>query len=309
MTDELGRKLEAISERVPQGTPDLSSVLEGGRRVKRRRTIAGTAGIVGLISLGTLAALNLDFKSGEPEPVQPATHEDGVFVPAERGDSTYALTNFRVEYPWAEVDGLPGFEPGSEKRDLYCDMPSRQTSCESKGNAGFFYGWRWATDRFPGVVACHVELFSDRGREVGHGDWELSGLEPTSRRPSNILVHVTAEPTRAEASCEAGTLEPGPTHRFTFIRAETYNTNPRPNAEPAYRNRLYFKVETLTEHSTGMCRFTVRYESGKKITTSFTMTGAPREGELSEMGAPYREDDPVADAEVRCRLYKREAGG
>lgn len=309
MTDDLGRRLEQLTARVPEGTPDLGEVFEGGRRLVRRRALASTAGIVAVISLVTFAALNLDLNKPAPGSVQPATHDDGVFAPAQPGEPTYVLTDLRIEYPWASVDGMRGFEGGSERRELYCSSPEREGECRSEGNAGFFYKWHWATDRFPGLVECRVELFSEDGREVGQQDWELTGLESRSRRVSDVLVHVSAEPARAEASCEAGTLDSGPTHRFTFVRAESYNANPRPNAQPTYRNRLYFEVETLTEHSSGMCRSTIRYESGKTVTSTFTLTGAPPEDRLFELGAPYRTEDPVEDGSIRCRLYKRDAAG
>jgi hypothetical protein len=308
MTDDLGRKLENLAERLPEGRPDVATVVARGKRTRLVRYGGTTLGAIVVAAVSTFAAVNLEVKQPETG-TPPAHHDGGAFVPAEPGEPTYVLTDFRIEYPWAKVDSMPGLRPGSDKRELYCSTPEREEECVSEGNAGFFYEWHWSTGRFPGVVACRVRLFAQDDRQVGEQDWELSGLESSSRRASDVLVHVTAKPTSAEASCEAGTLDSGPTHTFTFIRAESYNTNPRPKAQPAYRNRLYFEVKTLTEHSTGICRSTVIYESGKTISGTFTMTGAPRESELFEFGAPYREGDPVEDASIRCRLYKREAKG
>lgn len=306
MTDDLGIRLEAAAQRVAEGAPDVGRVLARGKRTKIVRYAGATFGVIAIACGATFAAFNLDV-GGRANP-GPARHDDGEFVPAQPGEPTYVLTDFRIEYPWAKVDAMPHMDPGSRDRERFCSTPEREDDCESEGNAGFFYEWHWATDRFPGPVACRVELFSEDGRAVGQQEWSLSGLESRSRRASDVLVHVTAEPTRAEASCEAGTLDSGPTHRFMFVRAESDNMSPS-GGKPFYRNRLYFEVESLTEHSTGLCRSTVRYESGKTVTSDFTMTGSPPENKLFEIGAPYRDGDPVEDASIRCRLYKRAVKG
>lgn len=295
MDDNLGRRLEEINARVPEGNADLNAVLKGGHRMARRRALASTAGVIGMISLLAFGALNLDFNEPQPGPVQPATHDDGVFVPAEPGEPTYILTDLKI---------LPG-----PYKDRGCLRRQRTPSlCSTSSMVGVAYEWRWSTDAHPGLVQCRVEVF--KGDDpVGHATWELSGLEPTSRRLDVIPVPISGRwPDRVEGACEAETPQTGPTHRFTFVRAESYDARVGSGTESLYRNRLYFEVESLTQHATGMCTLTITYESGKEISNSFTMTGAPPERKLFEIVAPYREGEPVADASISCPAYTGDGG-
>lgn len=303
MDEDLARRISALLDAAPDGAPDLSAVINKGRRVRALRALAAGAGTCALIVAVAIAATSIDLTRGGDGSVAPAQHEDGSFVPAEEGDATYVLYDFEIDYPFAKVDGMPGFGLGSERRRLYCSRPGSAEACKRDGNADFFYHWRWSTDRYPGVVACRAVLFDGDGNEVGRGRWELQGLEPTSRRRLHILVHVSDRPTDAHAGCEAGSIGKGRPYRFTFLRAERESVYTRPGEPREYRNKLYFEVEVLDHHATGMCRLRVRYESGATSTGRFTLSGSPREP--MEVGAEYRAGDPVVDASLRCGSYNR----
>src|SRR5688500_14640186 len=106
MTDDLGARFEAAARRAPDGAPDIGPVMARGKRTKVVRYAGATVGAIAAAFLAIFTVANLDM-GNDVNPAPPAHHDDGDFVPAESGEPTYVLTDFRIEYPWAPVDGLP----------------------------------------------------------------------------------------------------------------------------------------------------------------------------------------------------------
>lgn len=306
MTDELGRRIDEVAERVPPGTADVASVVQRGRRARRLRLAGRSLGVAALLVALVFVAIKIGIDPATPGRTDAATHDDGEFVPAGPGEPTYVLTDFRIEYPWARVDGLRGMDPGSEERERYCSHPEHEAACEAEGNAGFFYEWRWATQRFPGTVECRVILFAGNGDEVGRQTWGLSMLERKSRRPSDVLVHVSAPPEHAEAGCEAGTPEERATVVFTYAGSEPYDHDADVGGDLPERIRLFFEVERLVTdpHGAHVCTMRIRFETGRRTKSSFNMQGVPRQDIMKfDTGLPA--SDPIEDASLTCRPYRK----
>lgn len=304
MNDDLGRRLRVLNEQVPDGDPNLVPVLRGGRKRKLQRRIAGSAlaflvAVTGVVSIPQL--IDEDRVPAPDEKNDTADHNDGIFVPAERGEPTYDLYDLEVLYPWAPIDSS-GIS--AARRDAYCSIRSEWQCGHRREQAGFSYQWRWATKEHPGEVQCRVSLSSADGSVVGRAEWQLSGLETQSRRPDVIGVRVSEPPASARAECEAGAYAPGRGVNAEFVRAENYAPTHIEGQSPLPdRIRLIFEAETLVEDHLDdrMCFMTVRFESGRKETDQFTTN----QGEGTwEFETGYPASDPVVDAEMRCRAIR-----
>ncbi len=306
MDDELRRRLKAIHGRSPEGTPDVGSVVSVARKKKLVRGAAGalaTLAAVAAVVVGVNALMGTDLRREEHGDI--ASHEDDVFIPAEKGEPTYELYDFEIHYPWAPVDSIPA------GRDHYCEVRGEWACGHRREQAGFAYQWRWATNRFPGTVECRVTLFGDDGPRVGREMWEMSGLETRSRpnrRDFVLPVHVSGPPKTAEASCEAGDYAKGRGLRVTFVRAEGYTpTYYEGETPPPDRIRLIFEAEGVAEDhiDSRMCFMMVWFESGEKKSGKFTTNQRPGTWEY-ETGYPA--SDPVVDARIRCRALRASDG-
>lgn len=296
MSDDLGRRLEAATQRAPEGTPDLRPVIAHGKRTRIVR-YAGTAiGMVAIASVATFAAMNIDLGgTDEPRPVRPVTHEDGVFVPAEPGEPTYLLSGFDIRYPYARIDDMPRVDGDPNLRDRFCS--ARPDDCKSEGQAAFLYEYDWSTDEYPGAVDCKVVLYAKTGDQVAEEIWGLTALEPHSRGPSLLVVQVTGEPHSAEASCEAGTFDPNPAYRFTYAGSEPYD----PGQGLPERLRLTFDVEQLNDNEhpgTDTCALSITFEDGEVVSGSFTRSGSVEDPWEFETGHPASR--PIEDATLVC---------
>lgn len=304
MNNDLGSRLRALIEQVPDDDPNLVPVIRGGRKRKLQRRIAGLTLVFLVVVAGVASIPRLideDRATAPDERNDPATHEDGIFVPAHKGESTYNLYGFEVLYPWAPVDSS-GIS--AAQRDAYCSIRSEWLCGHRREQAGFSYQWRWATNEYPGQVRCRVSLSSADGSVVGHTEWQLSALETQSRRPDVIGVRVSEPPVSARAECEAGAYSPGRGVDAEFVRAEAYApTHTEGESPPPDRIRLIFEAEALAEDHVDdrMCFMTVRFESGRQETDQFTTNQG--EGTWAfETGYPA--SDPVVDAEMRCRAIR-----
>lgn len=302
MDDELRRRLANARERVSDGTPDIGAVVSSARK---RKVLRGGAGLLATTTVVVSVILAVTTLTGSDLARQDdgdvANHEDGVFVPAQKGEPTYELYDFEIHYPWAPVDRLPAGQ------DHYCETHGEWACGHRREQAGFAYQWRWATSKFPGTVECHVTLFGRDGSAVGQETWEMSGLETQSRpnrRGFVLTVHVSGRPSEAEALCEAGDYAKGRGLRVTFVRAESYTPSAyRGETPPPDRIRLIFEAEGLAQDhiDSRMCFMTVWFESGEKKSGKFTTNQRPGTWEY-ETGYPA--SDPVVDARIRCRALR-----
>ena len=302
MDDELKGRLQRVARGVPDGKPDVASVRQQGQRerVRRRGLIAlSTAACVALAGVGLAAVVGRD--PGAPRQEAADHTGDGVFVPAERGEATYLLSDFKIYYPYARVDHMPGMAAGSAKRQQLCSLsPAR---CQKRWDqAGVSYEWRWATNSYPGDLDCRLRLYDNNGDLVANAITGLSGLESRSRgKPFVIPIDVSGEPVRAEGECEAGQYEGGAGWRITFVRSEPYQPDSGP---PGERLRLIFEVEELDDHADSRaCRMKVWFESGRTRSGEFTTNSATI---FESMETQYPASDPVTDAKVTCGPIKRE---
>lgn len=302
MDDELKQEFGRLSQRAPQGRPDVGAVTHGGRRMKvKRNLIVGAVCVALLISSGLgLKAVMESSDRIPPSVVEVGGHGgDGKFVPANEGDATYLLSDFEIHYPYRAIDHMQGMEPGSERRDQYCS--ARPSRCEVLADhAGVSFRWRWATSNYPGDLDCEIRLYDASGSLVGSAITGLSGLEPQSRGAGSVIpIEVSREPATAEGGCEGSRYEPGAGWRITFVRAEPYTpTHGSRDAPPEARIRLIFDVEELGEHTDSrMCRMTVWFESGRVRRGEFTTNS----GKVFEnMETAYPASDPVSDAKIVC---------
>lgn len=283
MDDELKQRLLHLSERVPDGRPDVVDITRLGRRMKMKRNalVAGAVVVVFAASgLGIKAALESN-RPDRADLVEVGGHsDDGKFVPAREGESTYLLSDFKIHYPYPQTAQMEGEELADD--------------------AGVSYRWRWATSKYPGHLDCQIRLYDHDGSLVGSAITGLSDLQPESGGRRSVLpVEVSGEPARAEGECEAGRYRAGQGWRVTFVRAEPYTpTNVRGEAEPKERIRLIFDVEQVTEHpESRLCRMTVWFESGRIERGEFTTNS----GKVFEnMETAYPASDPVTNAKIVC---------
>lgn len=308
MDDDLRQRIKSLHDRAPEGRPDLSPVVKGGRSKRFRRHVLGSAAALVLVVVLVGGGLPLlPSEQGGQEEV--ANHEDRAFVPAKKGEPTYELYDFEIHYPWAPVDtrDIP-----EKHRDRYCSMRSEWECGHRREQAGFAYQWRWAANRFPGTVQCRVTLYGSDESVVGQETWEMSGLEPRSRpnrRGFVVPVHASGPPESATAECEAGDYPKGRGLRVTFVRAESYTpTSYRGETPPPDRIRLIFQAEALAEDhiDSRMCFMTVFFESGEKKTAKFTTNQRPGTWGF-ETG--YLASDSVKDAKMRCRAVRADDSG
>lgn len=139
-----------------------------------------------LASLVTFAAMNIDFGGNdEPRPARPATHEDGVFVPAEPGEPTYLLSGFDIQYPYARIDDMPRVDHDPKLRERFCS--ARPDDCKSEGQAAFLYEYDWSSDEYPGSVECKVVLYSKAGDQVAQEIWGYRRLNLTPEGRASSL--------------------------------------------------------------------------------------------------------------------------
>ena len=132
----------------------------------------------------------------------------------------------------------------------------------------------------------------------------MSGLEPQSRQPLVVGMHVSAPPKSADAACEGGAYASGPGVRVTFVRAENYTpTHVRGDTPPPERIRLIFEAKGLAhDHiDSRMCFMTVWFDSGDRKRSKFTTNQRPGTWKF-ETGFPAT--DPVKDAKMRCRAIR-----
>ena len=314
MDDELKGRLQAIAQRAPEGRPDLTSVQRRGRRdsYRRRGLIAlSSAACIALAGIGIAGLVGRE--SAKPRPQEAADHTgDAAFVPAEKGEPTYLLSDFEIYYPYRAIDHMLGMKHRSkEHKKLYCSAPGRKHACRTRRDvAGFSYGsWRWSGDRYPGMLDCRVRLFDKHGQLAGEIISGLSGLEPRSRPGQYTLipVPVSARPVSAEAECEGGRYDDGEGMRFTFKGTERYLPPTQPGEPPEKeRLKLIFDVEHLGDHvDSRLCRMKIWFESGKVLDRVFT-TNAPEGTE--EFETRHLASDPVTDAEVTCESITDELG-
>ena len=303
MDDELGTRLQNLSDRAPTGTPDVGRVMQGGRWVQRRRyalrAVAGAA-VVALGFMGSSALIDSFDRRTSP----PATHEDGVFIPAKKGEPTYELYDFKIRYPWAPIDDAR-LSPG-QTRTEYC-AASEWKCGHRREQAGFSYGrTRWTTNQFPGTVNCWVKLYSAKGDVVGERElWGATSLGPTAKVNHKPVfeVRVMGRPVSAKTECEAGETQTGPGWRFTFVGSETYTPRGAEELGIPDRIRLIFDVEEVSPHTSARtCRMTVWFQSGRVVKGGWGtwMIGEGRE----EFETGYPASDPVEHAKITCRPIK-----
>ena len=302
MDDELKQEFGRLSQRVPEGRPDVREVTQQGRWMRWRRT-AIVAGVLVVVLVASGVGMKSVLESSRripPNVVEVGGHSgDGQFVPAEEGEATYLLSDFEIHYPYRAIDHMQKMEPGSERREQYCS--ARPSSCEVlTDHAGVSFRWHWATSKYPGDLDCEIRLYDDKDSLVGSAIMGLSGLEPQSRGAGSVIpIAVSKEPVRAEGGCEGSRYEPGGGWRISFLRAEPYTpTHPTGDAPPEDRIRLIFDVEELGEHTDSrMCRMTVWFESGRVKRGEFTTNS----GKVFEnMETAYPASDPVTDAKIVC---------
>ena len=97
MTEDLRRRLEQAAERCPAGRPDLTQVLDKGRRSKRRRQGSILLGAVALVGLGAFVVGDLGFDVPE---AQRSTGASGYVTYRDRPGL------FQVTYPesWSRAE-------------------------------------------------------------------------------------------------------------------------------------------------------------------------------------------------------------
>ena len=306
MDDELKQELGLLSQRAPEGRPDVREVTQQGRWMRWRRT-AIVAGVLVVVLVASGIGVKSVLESSQripPSVVEVGGHSgDGNFVPADEGEPTYLLSDFEIHYPYRAIDHMQKMEPGSERREQYCS--ARPSRCEVLADhAGVSFRWRWATLNYPGDLDCEIRLYDDSGSLVGSAIMGLSGLEPQSRGAGAVIpIEVSTEPVRVEGGCEGSRYESGPGWRITFVRAEPYTpSHGSSDAPPEERIRLIFDVEELGEHTDSrMCRMTVWFESGRVKRGEFTTNS----GKVFEnMETAYPASDPVTDAKIVCGAIK-----
>lgn len=106
---------------------------------------------------------------------------------------------------------------------------------------------------------------------------------------------MTGEPPSAEASCEAGTFDPNPGYRFTYVGSEPYD----PGQGLPERLCLTFDVEQLKDHpDTETCTMNITFEDREIESGSFTRSGPVEDPWEFETGHPASR--PIEDATLVC---------
>jgi hypothetical protein len=267
------------------------------RRNKRIALAATTVVACALVAGLALAASELTDDRAAP-PANRDRGDESPFEPADPGDATYLLTDLRIEYPYV---GAPNRLTGS-RRESYCRLRPRE--CEpDPAAAGVSYDPHWATEEYPGSVACRITVYGEDGALLGSTIFELDVLDPSIvKRDPDIPVHVTAPPSEAAAVCEESTYKRGPGYAFRLIDVEPYRRTDSSSGEPLPpRTRLTFDVTYLTENpGTRECELVVRLTDGT-VRRFRDLTLYIGQDKPVEMTPDIADPSSVKGADLRCR--------
>ena len=206
-----------------------------------------------------------------------AGSQGGEVVKASQDSDTYLLSDFEIQYPYANP------------RDQVPDA----------GKAVVRYRSSWSSGRYPGLVGCQLTLKDASGNVVGSHIFDLSSAtdvlpEPVSSEP----INVSGPPASAEGLCEGASYSDGAGYSFGVPGV---NRRPAaPGQATARQATISFPVTWSGAHpGTRTCFVNVAFSDGSSERMGPFNLHLSKEGPF-EFSVPLHDGVDVRDADVDC---------